>query len=167
MRLYHHLIGRIELEKGNISKAIEYFKEAISLLSSGPLTYRAGFIASLALAYMDAGDLEKARQEYERIATLTSGRIGHGYVYATSFYRLGKIYEEMKGRIKETDESVPMKNGDYYYYYRTEEGKNYRIHCRKFKTLDAAEQVILDGNGSKSAAFLLNFDALFSLYRLV
>ncbi|MHA1481638.1 MAG: S9 family peptidase, partial [Candidatus Thorarchaeota archaeon] len=57
-----------------------------------------------------------------------------------------QIFAEMKGRIKETDESVPMKNGDYYYYYRTVKGKNYRIYCRKYKSLTASEQIILDGN---------------------
>jgi serine/threonine protein kinase/tetratricopeptide (TPR) repeat protein len=94
MRLYHHLMGRIELVKGNISRATEYFKEAISLLSSGPLTHRADFIAFLALAYREAGDLEKACQEYEKIAQLTSGRIAYGYVYAKSFYTLAKIHEQ-------------------------------------------------------------------------
>jgi oligopeptidase B len=57
-----------------------------------------------------------------------------------------KLFEEMKGRIKETDVSVPMKIDDYFYYFRTEEGKNYRIHCRKFESLDAEEEVILDEN---------------------
>ena len=56
------------------------------------------------------------------------------------------LFLEMKGRIKETDESVPMKIGDYYYYYRTEEGKNYSIHCRKFESLDNPEEIILDEN---------------------
>ncbi|MHA1934913.1 MAG: S9 family peptidase [Candidatus Thorarchaeota archaeon] len=57
-----------------------------------------------------------------------------------------KLFLEMKGRIKETDESVPMKIDDYYYYYRTEEGKSYSIHCRKFNSLDAPEEIILDEN---------------------
>ncbi|MFW9834719.1 MAG: S9 family peptidase [Candidatus Thorarchaeota archaeon] len=57
-----------------------------------------------------------------------------------------KLFEEMKSRIKETDESVPMRIGDYYYYHRTEEGKNYNIHCRKFNSLDAQEEIILDIN---------------------
>ncbi len=56
------------------------------------------------------------------------------------------LFQEMKGRIKETDESVPMRYGDYYYYSRTEEGKNYRIHCRKYKSLDAQEEIVLDEN---------------------
>ena len=40
------------------------------------------------------------------------------------------LYKEMLGRIKETDLSVPEKLGDYYYYTRTEQGKQYRIYCR-------------------------------------
>jgi oligopeptidase B len=57
-----------------------------------------------------------------------------------------KLYEEMVGRIKETDLSVPAREGDYYYYYRTERGKQYRIYCRKKGSLDAPEEVILDVN---------------------
>ena len=41
------------------------------------------------------------------------------------------LYEEMLGRIKETDEEVPYRDGDYYYYSRTEEGKQYVIYARK------------------------------------
>ncbi|MGY5851990.1 MAG: oligopeptidase B, partial [Candidatus Thorarchaeota archaeon] len=57
-----------------------------------------------------------------------------------------QLFQEMKERILEDDESVPVKCGDYFYYYRTEEGKNYRIHCRKHDSLDAAEEVLIDGN---------------------
>jgi len=57
-----------------------------------------------------------------------------------------ELYEEMVARIQETDLSVPVKDGDYYYYTRTEEGKNYRIYCRKKGNLDATEEVLLDGN---------------------
>jgi hypothetical protein len=42
-----------------------------------------------------------------------------------------RLYDEMRGRIKESDESVPEKIGDYYYYSRTETGKPYAVHCRK------------------------------------
>jgi oligopeptidase B len=58
----------------------------------------------------------------------------------------GILFQEMKKRIKETDESAPTKVGEYYYYFRTEEGKNYRIHCRKHESLEASEEVILDEN---------------------
>jgi oligopeptidase B len=57
-----------------------------------------------------------------------------------------KLFAEMKDRIKETDQSVPVKDDDYYYYTRTFEGKQYPVHCRKRGGLDAAEEVILDEN---------------------
>ncbi len=56
------------------------------------------------------------------------------------------LYREMVGRIKETDDSVPYKMDDYYYYHRMEEGKEYPIYCRKQGSLGAPEQVILDVN---------------------
>ena len=56
------------------------------------------------------------------------------------------LYQEMLGRIKQTDLSVPYRYGGYYYYSRTEEGKQYPIHCRKKASLDAPEQVTLDLN---------------------
>jgi len=57
-----------------------------------------------------------------------------------------KLYAEMRGRIKESDVSVPEKRGDYFYYTRTEAGQQYRVHCRKHLSLDAPEQVILNEN---------------------
>jgi len=56
------------------------------------------------------------------------------------------IYEEMVGRIKETDLSVPYLDNGFYYYNRTEEGKQYPIFCRKEGSLDAEEVVLLDQN---------------------
>jgi oligopeptidase B len=55
------------------------------------------------------------------------------------------LYKEMLGRIKESDEQVPYREGDYWYYTRTEAGKGYPIFCRK-RGLEAAEEVILDQN---------------------
>lgn len=57
-----------------------------------------------------------------------------------------KLYQEMLGRIKETDLSVPYRQGDYFYYSRTEQGKQYSIHCRKKGTLGAPEEITLDLN---------------------
>jgi len=56
------------------------------------------------------------------------------------------VYEEMVGRIKETDLSVPYMENGCYYYTRTEEGKSYPILCRKKGSLDAEEEVLLDEN---------------------
>ncbi len=57
-----------------------------------------------------------------------------------------KLYKEMVSRIKETDLSVPVKWGDYFYYSRTEKGKQYRIYCRKKGNLKAKEEILLDVN---------------------
>lgn len=56
------------------------------------------------------------------------------------------LFEEIKGRIKQTDLSVPYKLDDYYYYTRYEEGKEYPLYCRKRETLDAQEELMLDVN---------------------
>ena len=56
------------------------------------------------------------------------------------------LYEEMLSRIKETDLSVPYRLQDYYYYSRTEEGQAYGIFCRKYQSLDAEEEILLDQN---------------------
>ncbi len=57
-----------------------------------------------------------------------------------------QLYQEMLGRIQETDQSVPERVGAYYYYTRTEEGKEYPIYCRKEGSLEAAEEILLDLN---------------------
>lgn len=56
------------------------------------------------------------------------------------------LYHEILGRIQETDLSVPVKRDDFFYYTRTEEGRAYSIQCRKQGSLDAPEQILLDGN---------------------
>ena len=62
------------------------------------------------------------------------------------------LYKEMLGRIKQTDLSVPVRRGTFYYYARTEEGKQYPIQCRRRMAKDgaydekAAEEVLLDQN---------------------
>lgn len=54
------------------------------------------------------------------------------------------LFKEMKARIKEKDESVPVFKSGYYYYTRTEEGQQYFKYCRKKGSLDAAEEMLLD-----------------------
>jgi oligopeptidase B len=56
------------------------------------------------------------------------------------------LYREMLGRVQETDVDVPYRYGGYFYYTRTEEGKQYPIHCRRKGNLDAPEEVLLDLN---------------------
>lgn len=57
-----------------------------------------------------------------------------------------RLYQEMLGRIKETDLSVPTLENGYWYYTRTEQGKSYPIFCRRRGTLSAPEEVYLDQN---------------------
>jgi oligopeptidase B len=57
-----------------------------------------------------------------------------------------KLYDEMLGRIQQTDVDVPFLDRGFFYYSRTEEGKQYPIHCRKKGSLEAPEEVILDVN---------------------
>ncbi len=57
-----------------------------------------------------------------------------------------EIFQEIKGRIKEDDSSVPYRQDGYFYYTRFEEGKEYPIYCRKKGSLEAAEEVMLDVN---------------------
>jgi oligopeptidase B len=61
-----------------------------------------------------------------------------------------ELYQEMLSHVKQTDVSVPFRDGDWWYYTRTEEGLQYAIHCRTHgspnATEDTPEQVILDGN---------------------
>jgi oligopeptidase B len=57
-----------------------------------------------------------------------------------------QLFEEMKGRIKEDDSSVPYFLNDYWYVRRYEKGKDYPIFTRKHKTLDAREEILLDVN---------------------
>jgi oligopeptidase B len=56
------------------------------------------------------------------------------------------LYNEIVGRIKQTDMSVPYRSEGYYYYTRFEEGKEYPVYCRKKGNLEAAEEVLLNVN---------------------
>lgn len=56
------------------------------------------------------------------------------------------LYKEMLGHVKQTDLSVPAREGEYFYYGRTEEGKQYPYQCRKKGSLDASEEILLDLN---------------------
>ncbi|MEP6471737.1 MAG: S9 family peptidase [Acidobacteriota bacterium] len=58
----------------------------------------------------------------------------------------GELYSEMLGRIRESDLTVPFRKGDYFYYSRTEKGKQYPIYCRRKGSVEAAETVLLDAN---------------------
>ncbi|MBU4486093.1 MAG: S9 family peptidase [Candidatus Delongbacteria bacterium] len=57
-----------------------------------------------------------------------------------------KIYDEIVSKIDQSDVSVPVKIDDYFYYSKEIEGKQYPVHCRKFKTMDGNEEILLDLN---------------------
>ncbi|MGB1207161.1 MAG: S9 family peptidase [Chitinophagales bacterium] len=57
-----------------------------------------------------------------------------------------KLYEEIKGRIQETDMSVPHQKDDYFYYTRREEGEAYPIYCRKKEHLENPEEILININ---------------------
>lgn len=70
------------------------------------------------------------------------------------------LFEEMKGRIPEDDAGVPVKDGDWYYYSRIESGQQYSLHCRKLKSLDAPEEIILDENRLAEGKDYLSVDSV-------
>lgn len=57
-----------------------------------------------------------------------------------------KLYQEMLSHIKQTDLGVPVRDNGYWYYSRTQEGKQYAIYCRKKGSLEATEEILLDVN---------------------
>lgn len=57
-----------------------------------------------------------------------------------------QLFEEMKARIKEDDESVPFKYNGYWYYTRFEMGKNYPLYCRRKDTMLSPEEIMFDNN---------------------
>ncbi len=101
IRYFYHLNGMLALAQDNFPQAIENFNRAISLL---PFQFdrhpwvmgndRGMFVDSLALAYFRSGDMDEASEEYGKIHTLTLARLDYGDIYAMSFYRLAKIYEQ-------------------------------------------------------------------------
>jgi len=57
-----------------------------------------------------------------------------------------ELFQEIKARIKPNDISVPDPYQGYFYYWRTEKGKQYRVYCRKKGTVEAPEEILLDVN---------------------
>lgn len=56
------------------------------------------------------------------------------------------LFNEIVGRIKQDDSSVPVKDNGYWYYTRYEQGKEYPIYCRRAGTMEAPEEIMLDVN---------------------
>jgi serine/threonine protein kinase/Flp pilus assembly protein TadD len=110
IRQYYHLLGLVEMEGKNLPQAIPFLEKAVRLsgqrmgigsnVSGQYMEMHALYRDSLARAYFQAGDLEKARAEYEIITTLTMGQRDFGDIYAKSFYMLGKIVEQQGDKTK-------------------------------------------------------------------
>ncbi len=68
-----------------------------------------------------------------------------------------RLYEELKGRVLQNDQSVPFRERNYFYYTRLVEGKNYPIYARKRGALSAPEEIMLDANvlAEGKATFLI------------
>ncbi len=70
------------------------------------------------------------------------------------------LFTELKGRIKEKDESVPYKDNGYWYYNRFEEGKQYPVYARKKEKLDAPEELVHDANKAADGKSFYNVSGL-------
>src|SRR5467141_5130431 len=57
-----------------------------------------------------------------------------------------RLFDELKGRVRQNDQSVPYRSGNYFYYTRVVEGKDYPIYARKRGSLTAPEELLIDGN---------------------
>jgi len=102
LRHYHRLMGEIAREAGDLPKAIGSFETSVKLLPMQ--NYKTDlhilFLDSLASAYFQKGDWDKAQKSYDQIVTLTTGRLRWGDLYSKSFYWLGKIYQAQNQKEK-------------------------------------------------------------------
>ena len=86
------------------------------------------------------------RADKDMLAYLEAENAYLGAVMAPHRALEEKLYGEIVGRIKQDDASVPQRQHGYWYYTRYEPGKEYPVYARKRGTLDAPEEIILDGN---------------------
>ena len=98
VRHHYFLMGMIEREAGQYANAVDYLNKAIILLDAeswySRTPWKAIFFDGLAAAYFKSGDLGRAKEQYRKIQSLALVRLQYGDVYASSFYRLGKIAEK-------------------------------------------------------------------------
>ena len=88
----------------------------------------------------------KERENPEVIAYLEAENEYTGAAMAHTAQLQTDLYDEIVGRIKQDDDTVPYKKGEYFYYERYEQGDDYAIHCRKKGSLDAPEEIMIDAN---------------------
>jgi len=88
----------------------------------------------------------RERENPEVIAYLDAENVYADSVLADSSGLQERLVDEMAGRMQQEDISAPYKYGEYFYYYRYEEGQEYAIYARRKGSLDADEEVLLDVN---------------------
>jgi serine/threonine protein kinase/Tfp pilus assembly protein PilF len=102
LRHYHHLMGEIAREEGDLTKAVDSLEVASLLLPQEHFKadVHVLYFSSLASAYYQNGDLEKAQKTYKKILSLTTGRLRWGDKYSKAFYGQAKIYERQDKKEK-------------------------------------------------------------------
>ena len=89
-------------------------------------------------------------RERERPEVLAHLRAENAYTEAVMSANTGglraRLFEEIKGRIKEDDQTVPTRDGEYWYYSRIGAGQEYWTHCRRRASMEAPEEILLDEN---------------------
>jgi len=95
LRNYYHLTGMIAVKEKMPSEAIDAFEKALELLPNQKYIEddHAFYHYHLSLLYCHSKDWDRAREQFEKITSLTTGRLKWGDLYAKSFYWLGKIYQ--------------------------------------------------------------------------
>jgi oligopeptidase B len=94
------------------------------------------------------------REDRDMLAYLEAENAYTATVMAPHRAAQEKLYGEIIGRLKQDDASVPQRKNGYWYYTRHETGRQYPIHARRKGSMDAAEEVIIDGNvGAVGHAF--------------
>ncbi len=88
----------------------------------------------------------RRRENPEVIAYLQAENAYTDTVMAGTKELQERLYQEILGRIQQTDLSVPVRRGPYFYYTRTVEGKQYPIYARKRGSFESSEEVYLDQN---------------------
>ncbi len=88
----------------------------------------------------------RERQNPEVIAYLEAENSYGGTVMAAASELEEKLYREVVGRVQETDTSAPTFFKGWWSYTRTVEGLDYEIHCRRRGSMQAPEEIVLDGN---------------------
>ena len=88
----------------------------------------------------------RERENPEVLAYLTAENEYADAVLAPTAALQETLYQEMKGRIRESDSSAPEQIDDWLYYERTETGRDYPIYCRRRLGAESSEEILIDVN---------------------